>query len=198
MSCKVPACWTASGSNSRALATSPRLLLLDEIGGGLTDAEASELVDTIRSLHARGIGIVWIEYVVHILLQVAERLVCMDAGRIIAEGDTDTVMSDAQVVSAYLGGAGMCILGVTDLDVRYGQFRAVHDVSFNVEQGEIPAHVGANGAGKTTLLRALAGANPVKAGIVHLSGTDITHLPSHLRVDPVWRWCPKGASCSST
>lgn len=90
---------------ARALATSPRLLLLDEIGGGLTDAEASELVDTIRSLRARGIGIVWIEHIVRILLQVAERLVCMDAGRIIAEGAPDKVMSDAQVVSAYLGGA---------------------------------------------------------------------------------------------
>ncbi|WP_028956713.1 ABC transporter ATP-binding protein [Sulfitobacter sp. 20_GPM-1509m] len=90
---------------ARALATSPRLLLLDEIGGGLTDAEASELVDTIRSLRARGIGIVWIEHIVRILLQVAERLVCMDAGRIIAEGDPETVMTDAQVVSAYLGGA---------------------------------------------------------------------------------------------
>ncbi|MFC6762478.1 ABC transporter ATP-binding protein [Sulfitobacter porphyrae] len=89
---------------ARALATSPRLLLLDEIGGGLTDAEASELVETIRSLRARGIGIVWIEHIVRILLQVAERLVCMDAGRIIAEGDPDKVMSDAQVVSAYLGG----------------------------------------------------------------------------------------------
>ena len=80
-------------------------MLLDEIGGGLTDAEASELVDTIRSLRARGIGIVWIEHIVRILLQVAERLVCMDAGRIIAEGDPETVMTDAQVVSAYLGGA---------------------------------------------------------------------------------------------
>ncbi|MEJ2000537.1 MAG: ABC transporter ATP-binding protein [Maritimibacter sp.] len=89
---------------ARALATSPRLLLLDEIGGGLTDAEASELVDTIRSLRARGIGIVWIEHIVHILLQVAERLVCMDAGRIIAEGKPETVMSDPEVVSAYLGG----------------------------------------------------------------------------------------------
>jgi branched-chain amino acid transport system ATP-binding protein len=89
---------------ARALATSPRLLLLDEIGGGLTDAEASELVETIRSLRARGIGIVWIEHIVRILLQVAERLVCMDAGRIIAEGEPSKVMSDPQVVTAYLGG----------------------------------------------------------------------------------------------
>ena len=50
------------------------MLLLDEIGGGLTDAEASELVDTIQELQARGIAIVWIEHIVHVLLQVAERL----------------------------------------------------------------------------------------------------------------------------
>jgi branched-chain amino acid transport system ATP-binding protein len=90
---------------ARALATRPRLLLLDEIGGGLTDAEASELVETIRKLRGRGIGIVWIEHIVHILVQIAERLVCMDAGRIIAEGTPDEVMSHPEVVKAYLGGA---------------------------------------------------------------------------------------------
>ncbi len=89
---------------ARALATQPRLLLLDEIGGGLTDGEASELVETILELRRRGIGIVWIEHIVHILLQVAERLICMDAGRIIADGEPKTVMSDAEVVKAYLGG----------------------------------------------------------------------------------------------
>ncbi|RUM07980.1 ABC transporter ATP-binding protein [Rhizobium chutanense] len=89
---------------ARALATQPRLLLLDEIGGGLTDGEASELVETILELRRRGIGIVWIEHIVHILLQVAERLICMDAGRIIADGEPETVMSDAEVVKAYLGG----------------------------------------------------------------------------------------------
>ncbi|OJY78657.1 MAG: ABC transporter ATP-binding protein [Rhizobium sp. 60-20] len=90
---------------ARALATGPRLLLLDEIGGGLTDGEASELVGTILELRRRGIGIVWIEHIVHILLQVVERLICMDAGKIIADGDPKAVMSDAEVVRAYLGGA---------------------------------------------------------------------------------------------
>jgi branched-chain amino acid transport system ATP-binding protein len=90
---------------ARALATRPSLLLLDEIGGGLTTAEAGELIETIRDLHQRGISIVWIEHIVHVLIQVAERLICMDAGKIIADGDPKTVLSDASVVAAYLGGA---------------------------------------------------------------------------------------------
>jgi branched-chain amino acid transport system ATP-binding protein len=90
---------------ARALATDPRVLLLDEIGGGLTDAEAVELVATISELRARGIAIVWIEHIVHVLVQVVERLVCMDAGRVIAEGEPHAVMRDARVVDAYLGTA---------------------------------------------------------------------------------------------
>jgi branched-chain amino acid transport system ATP-binding protein len=89
---------------TRALATGPELLLLDEIGGGLTDGEATELVGTIRTLRGRGITIVWIEHIVHLLVQIAERLVCMDAGRIIADGTAEAVLSDATVVDAYLGG----------------------------------------------------------------------------------------------
>jgi branched-chain amino acid transport system ATP-binding protein len=89
---------------ARALATNPQVLLLDEIGGGLTDSEASELVETIRELRRRGIALVWIEHIVHVLLQVAERLICMDAGRVIADGDPKAVMAEPAVIEAYLGG----------------------------------------------------------------------------------------------
>ena len=65
---------------ARALGANPNILLLDEIGGGLTDGEASELVDIVRELRRRKIAIVWIEHIVHVLLQVVERLVCMDQG----------------------------------------------------------------------------------------------------------------------
>jgi branched-chain amino acid transport system ATP-binding protein len=90
---------------ARALATGPRLLLLDEIGGGLTDAEASELVEIIRDLRQRGIAIIWIEHIVHLLLQVTDRLICMDAGRVIADGEPKAVMADQTVIDAYLGGS---------------------------------------------------------------------------------------------
>jgi branched-chain amino acid transport system ATP-binding protein len=90
---------------ARALGVGPSVLLLDEIGGGLTDGEAGELVETIRQLRAGGIAIVWIEHIVHVLLQFAERLICMDAGRIIADGDPRAVMADEAVISAYLGGS---------------------------------------------------------------------------------------------
>ena len=91
---------------ARALATDPAVLLLDEIGGGLTDGEASELVGIVHPGTAGGCGvaIVWIEHIVHVLLQVAERLICMDAGRIIADGEPKTVMANPTVIKAYLGG----------------------------------------------------------------------------------------------
>jgi branched-chain amino acid transport system ATP-binding protein len=89
---------------ARALGTGPVVLLLDEIGAGLTDAEADSLVGTIRDVRSRGVAIVWIEHIVHVLVQVVERLVCLDAGKVIADGAPDAVMRDAAVVDAYIGG----------------------------------------------------------------------------------------------
>lgn len=88
---------------ARALATNPKVLLLDEIGGGLTDGETLELVDIIQAVLDRGVTIVWIEHIVHALLRVVSRLICMDAGRIIADGAPKMVMSDQAVIEAYLG-----------------------------------------------------------------------------------------------
>jgi branched-chain amino acid transport system ATP-binding protein len=90
---------------ARALATDPVVLLLDEIGAGLTDAEAAELVVMIKALRESGVSIVWIEHIVHVLVQVVGRLVCMDFGQIIADGEPAEVMRDARVVDAYFGSA---------------------------------------------------------------------------------------------
>jgi branched-chain amino acid transport system ATP-binding protein len=91
---------------ARAVATGPSVLLLDEIAGGLTEAETEVLVDRVRELRGRGIAILWIEHVVRALLQVAERLICLASGRIIAAGQPEAVMRDPAVIEAYLGSAG--------------------------------------------------------------------------------------------
>ena len=87
----------------RALATGPALLLLDEIAGGLTEAESAELVALIRQIKARGVAMIWIEHVVHALLAVADRLLVMNSGATLAEGDPAEVMADREVRRIYLG-----------------------------------------------------------------------------------------------
>jgi branched-chain amino acid transport system ATP-binding protein len=88
---------------ARALATKPQLLLLDEIAGGLTEAECQELVETIRGINRGGTTIVWIEHIVHALLAVVGRLVVLNFGRKIAEGDPQTVVHSQEVREIYTG-----------------------------------------------------------------------------------------------
>jgi branched-chain amino acid transport system ATP-binding protein len=84
------------------------------------------------------------------------------------------------------------VLGVDELDCRYGLLQAVRGVSFEVAQGEIIALIGANGAGKTTLLRAIAGAHRPHAGRVTFEGADVTRLPAHRRVSLGIALVPEG------
>ncbi len=88
---------------ARAIAIRPTLLLLDEIAGGLSEPEVEDLMTTMRALRAGGLTIVWIEHIVAALLSVVDRLVAMDEGRIVAEGEPATVLADPAVRAVYLG-----------------------------------------------------------------------------------------------
>ncbi len=88
---------------AKALATSPSLLLLDEIAGGLTDQECGELLDILDTIKAEGVTIVWIEHVVHALMRVATRLVVLAEGTLIANGEPGSVLADPIVRNLYLG-----------------------------------------------------------------------------------------------
>lgn len=88
---------------TRALCARPQLLLLDEIAGGLTEAECGALIGTIQDIRKSGVSIIWIEHVVHALLSVVERLIVIDFGKMIADGEPHAIMESPQVQEIYLG-----------------------------------------------------------------------------------------------
>ena len=88
---------------ARALATRPKLLLLDEIAGGLTEHEAKQLVEELQRIKAQGVTMIWIEHVVHALLSIADRLFVINFGQKLAEGEPRAVMDDAEVRRVYMG-----------------------------------------------------------------------------------------------
>lgn len=88
---------------ARALSTRPRLLLLDEIAGGLTEHEAHELVEELKRIKQSGMTMIWIEHVVHALLSIADRLLVINFGKTLCEGAPEAVMQDAEVRRVYMG-----------------------------------------------------------------------------------------------
>jgi branched-chain amino acid transport system ATP-binding protein len=88
---------------AKALALRPRLLLLDEIAGGLTEVECDVLIGTIKDVHRSGVTIVWIEHVIQALRRVVTRLAVLSGGSFIASGAPQDVLADRRVKEAYFG-----------------------------------------------------------------------------------------------
>jgi branched-chain amino acid transport system ATP-binding protein len=88
---------------ARALATRPRLLLLDEVAGGLTEHEAHELVAELKRIKQTGVTMIWIEHVVHALLAIADRLFVLNFGQALAQGAPQDVMANPEVRRVYMG-----------------------------------------------------------------------------------------------
>ena len=88
---------------ARALATSPRALLLDEIAGGLTEPEIQELIETISFIRSENISVIWIEHIVHALMSVVDRLIVINFGKKLEDGDPETVIKSPEVQEVYLG-----------------------------------------------------------------------------------------------
>jgi branched-chain amino acid transport system ATP-binding protein len=88
---------------ARALATHPKVLLLDEVAGGLTEHECAALVTLVKNIHRGGVSVIWIEHIVHALLATVDRLAVLHGGAIIAQGDPHTVIRSPAVNEIYMG-----------------------------------------------------------------------------------------------
>lgn len=87
----------------RALATQPSLILLDEIAGGLTEKEAMKVLGLVRKISERGMTIIWIEHLLMMMAEGADRLLAISEGRWLQCGDPNEVMNSAEVLECYLG-----------------------------------------------------------------------------------------------
>jgi branched-chain amino acid transport system ATP-binding protein len=88
---------------ARALASQPKLLLLDEVAGGLTDPEVAQLAQIVRGVNADGVAVIWIEHVVRALTAVVSRLICLAGGSFVGDGDPATVLATPAVREVFLG-----------------------------------------------------------------------------------------------
>ena len=170
---------------ARALATRPRVLLLDEIAGGLTEHECGALIETIKAIHRTGVSIVWIEHVVACAALGREPISCHQLrpkarrGRS-AAGDGERrgaggLHGDQRRMST----APDTVLATHDLTAFYGDFQALFGIDVHVARGETVAIIGANGAGKSTFLRSVVGQLPSAREQVMFEGQPVGHLPAH-------------------
>ncbi len=118
----------------RAVATKPQLLFLDEPAAGMNPEETADLGRLITRIREHfGITVVLIEHDMSLVMKLAESIYVLDHGAMIASGTPNEIQTNAQVISAYLGGETM--LEVKHLVVNYGGIQAVKDVSFSVQTG---------------------------------------------------------------
>jgi ABC-type branched-subunit amino acid transport system ATPase component/ABC-type branched-subunit amino acid transport system permease subunit len=184
---------------ARALASEPRLLMLDEPAAGMNASERTDLVRKIQTIRDAGITVLLVEHDINLVMGISDPVNVLDYGKLIASGSPAAVKQDQAVIEAYLGtghgkGTEVCVggeagevvpcaepevaLAVDGIMAAYGSIQALHGVSISVGKGEVVAVLGANGAGKTTLLNTISGIMRPTSGSVTYLGEDITAVPA--------------------
>jgi ABC-type branched-subunit amino acid transport system ATPase component len=168
--------------------------MLDVSGAGLVESEIHELVALITSLRDEVEAIVVVEHIIDLIRETCDRVVVIDRGTKLIEGEPDAALADPQVAAVYLGtssrgeirparpqavAGGAPLLEVEGVAAGYGAFRALQDVSLTVGEGEVLALLGANGAGKTTTARTISGMLPITAGQIRFAGEPYDGRAAH-------------------
>ena len=176
---------------ARMLMLAPRLVLLDELMAGLSHREIETALAAIERRAEQGVSFLVVEHLLDVINRLSRRLVVLDAGVVVAEGEPATVIVGPRVIEAYLGddadaaaGAPQLaaeaspprapLLEVSGLTTGYEGVEVLHGVDLAVYPGETVCILGANGAGKSTVLRALMRQLPFWRGALSFDGKDMT------------------------
>jgi ABC-type branched-subunit amino acid transport system ATPase component len=193
---------------ARALISSPRILLLDEVSAGLNEADLDDAIRMVADINASGTALLIVEHVQRVIHELADRVLVLNWGTLLAEGTPTEVSADEEVRRVYLGagrpdapasrrapaaapapGSGVQLEAVT---VTRGSLLALSDVDFRIERGEVVAVLGANGAGKSTLAQSISGLLRAQSGTITWEGADVTRWASHLRARAGIAHCQEG------
>ena len=198
---------------ARGLASSPRLLLLDEVSAGLNESELGDAIELVRGIHAAGTTLLIVEHVQRVIHELADRVLVLNWGRLLTSGTPAEVTADDEVRRVYLGagrrpaaepvdvppattgtrtaaeGGGLTLRALT---VNRGGLTALRGVDLDIAPGEVVAVLGANGAGKTTLTQSISGLLRSREGTIRWDGTDVTRTQAHVRARAGIAHCQEG------
>ena len=161
---------------ARAIATQPKVLLLDEPAAGFNPAEKQALVALIRQIRDTGLTVVLIEHDMEVVMDVCDRIAVIDFGEKIAEGLPQEIQTRRTCHPGVPGGRRRCSLSWRTSTSTTARSRPSRASRSRVAEGEIVTLIGANGAGKTTTLKTISGVRPVTSGRITFDGEDITGM----------------------
>jgi ABC-type branched-subunit amino acid transport system ATPase component len=174
-----------------ALATAPRVLLLDEPLAGLAAAERERIGAIIKRI-STDLPVLLVEHDIDRVFQLADHVTVMNEGRVLLDGSVEEARSSPKVQEVYIGSGTTAVatrpretaagakplLTVKNVDTFYGKSHILNDVNFTLHENEIIALLGRNGAGKSTLLKSLIGIAPASNGSIQLAGSELIGLSS--------------------